>query len=251
MIDPFESSRRKVARAKEHIADLERETGLFFGARPYSVVIEPDPNEPKHEVHKIRFDRAMPDSFASLTAEAVHNLRSALDNVGYGLAVSGGRVNPKYTAFPFSGSALDFENVIKGRCKDIPEEIHALFRAYQPYRGGNDFLWALNEVSITDKHKLLTIALGSLLRDMVGEGALIRVPVNPIWNSLRQEIEIATCVAGSAVKYHAGVSLFVAFDEIAVVKNEPVLKVLDYFLEIVEDILSSIEGESKRLGFVK
>ncbi|MGD1104065.1 MAG: hypothetical protein ABSA59_18610 [Terriglobia bacterium] len=59
------------------------------------------------------------------------------------------------------------------------------------------------------------------------------------------------CVAGSAVKYHADFSLFVGFDEIEVVKNEPVLKVLDYFSDIVGHILLSIEGESKRLGLVK
>jgi hypothetical protein len=146
MPDPFETSRRKIARAKVHIADLERETRVFFDARPYTVVVELDPEEPKHQVHKLKFDRPLPDSFAALTADAIHNLRSALDNVGYGLAVAAGRVNAKYTAFPFAGGVVEFDNSIKGRSKDIPEEIHAVFRAYKPYKGGNDFLWALNEV---------------------------------------------------------------------------------------------------------
>src|SRR3990167_3014086 len=122
--DTFASSRRKIARAKEHIVYLERETGLFFAEPPYSVVVDPDPNEPKHEIHKLRFNRSLPDSLADLTADAIYNLRSALDNIGYGLAVSAGMVNPKYTAFPFAGSAIEFENGIKGRCKDIPGKIH-------------------------------------------------------------------------------------------------------------------------------
>lgn len=251
MADPFGICRRKIARAKKHIADLERETGLFFAEPPYSVVIDPDPDEPKREVHKLRFNRSLPDSIADLTVDAVQNLRSALDNVGYGLAVSAGGVNPRHTAFPFAGSAAEFENNMKGRCKDIPEEIHPLFRAYQPYRGGNDFLWALNEVSVTDKHKLLTIALGSLLGNMVGEGALVRMPINPIWDSLKQEIQLATCFAGSAVKYHAEFALFVVFDEIAIVGGEPILKVLHYFVDIAEDILSRIEAEARRLGIVR
>ena len=101
---------------------------------------------------------------------------------------------------------------------------------------------------ITDEHKLLTIGLGSLLGNMVGEGAFVHVPIDPIWDSLKHEIELATCITGSAVKYHAEFDLFVAFGEIAVVSREPVLKVLDYFVEIVEDIHTRIEEEVRRLA---
>src|SRR5258707_10911021 len=98
MTDPFESSRRKIARAKVHIEDLERESRTFFDERPYSVVIETDPNAPQHDLHKLRFNKTLPDSFATLTEESVHNLRSALDNIGYGLAISGGKISARHTA---------------------------------------------------------------------------------------------------------------------------------------------------------
>ena len=175
---------------------------------------------------------------------------------------SSGSINPCQTPSPISpplpyttfdllaGSAIECENGIKGRCKDIPGKIHPLFRAYQPYRGGNDFLWALNEVAITDKHKLLAIAVGSMLGNMVAEGGFVRMPVNQVWDSLKQEIELATWVAGSTVKYKAEFALFIAFDEIPVVGGEPVLRVLDYFANIVEDILLQIETEARRLGIV-
>ena len=246
-MEPLESSRRKVARAKEHIANLKVASRLFFDACPYTIVVEPDLREPKQEIHKLRLDGPLPDSFTNFTDDAVHNLRSALDNLGYALAVSSGRVDPKSTAFPFSGTALQLDNNIKGRCKDIPEEIYPLFRAYQPYKGGNDILWALNEVSITDKHKLLTVALRSNLGNMSGVGVL-SMPLDPTWDRIKKEIEIATCVVGYTVKYHAEISLFVAFDEIAIVSGEPVLKVLDYFVDIVEDILSRVGAEARRLG---
>ena len=95
MADPFENSRRKVARAKEQLASLEKEIRLFFNTPPYSVVVEPDPDEPKHQIHKLRFDGPMPDSFANLTEETVHHLRSALDQIGYGMAAASGNVNPR------------------------------------------------------------------------------------------------------------------------------------------------------------
>jgi hypothetical protein len=250
MPDPLESSRRKIARAKEHIANLEREMAAFLEARPYTAVVELDPKEPKHEVHKLRFNRGLPDTFSNFTSEAVHSLRDALDNAGYGLAVAAGGVKPKFTAFPFAGSAIEFENGMKGRCKDIPEEIRAIFRAYQPYKGGNDFLWALNEVAVADKHKLLTIALNSLLGDVFGEGAIHHIPLNPTWNSLKREIEVLTGFAGHPMKCDIEISLFIAFDEIPFVAGEPVLKVLSYFVDIVQDILSRIEVEARRLGLI-
>jgi hypothetical protein len=251
MPDPFESSRRKVARAKEHIADLEREWVTFLATGPCSPFVEPDPNEPKHQLHKLRFSKPLPDSFANLTKEAVQHLRGALDNVGYGLAVSAGKASPRHTAFPFAGSAVEFDNAIKGRSKDIPEEICAIFRAYRPYRGGNDFLWALNEVAITDKHKLLNIAIASELGNVSGSGALVRMHVNPVWDGIKQEIELLSSATGHAVKYHIEFTLFIAFDEIAVVGGEPVLEILRYFVKIVEEIFVSLETEARRIGLVK
>jgi len=41
-----------------------------------------------------------------------------------------------------------------GRAKDLPKEIHSLFCGFQPYRGGDDVLWALNEVCVADNTKL-------------------------------------------------------------------------------------------------
>lgn len=250
MAHPFEGAYRKVARAKEHISTLESETVAFFKAKPYIRVAEPDPKEPHLEVHKLRFTQGFPDLFATLASDALHNLRDSLDNAGYALAVAAGKTHPLHTAFPFAGSAADFENSL-GRCKDIPKEIHTLFRAYGPYKGGNDFLWALNRLAVTDKHKLLTIALNSQLGNVHAEGAIHHIPVNPIWDGAMREIEVFTGFVGHPVKGKIEISLFVAFDEVPFVTGEPVLKVLDYFVELVEDILSRLDTEARRLGIFK
>jgi hypothetical protein len=247
MAHPFQSARRKVARAKEHISTLECKIVAFFDAKPYIRVAEPDTIEPHLEVHKLRFTQGLPDLFATLASDALHNLRDALDNAGYALAVAAGKTNPLHTAFPFGGSAADFENSL-GRCKDIAEEIHTLFRAYGPYKGGNDLLWALNKLAVTDKHKLLTIALNSQLGNVHAEGAIHRIPVNPTWDAAKQEIELFTGLVGHPAKGKMEIGLFVSFDDVPFVTGEPVLKVLDYFVEVVEDILSRLDVEAKRLG---
>jgi hypothetical protein len=85
---------------------------------------------------------------------------------------------------------------------------------------------------------------------MKGEGALVSMPINPIWDSVKQEIELARAVAGAAIKYHAEYALLVVFDEIPFVGGEPVLDVLNYFVRIVEEILSALETEARRIGLV-
>jgi hypothetical protein len=43
MADPFESSKRKIARANEHIADLEAKIDQFFKVNPYTRIVQADP----------------------------------------------------------------------------------------------------------------------------------------------------------------------------------------------------------------
>jgi len=253
MADPFENSRRKIVRAHEHISDLEREGKLYWDSNPYKIVIEPDPQQPGHEIHKLRLTTPLPASFSSLTADAVHNLRSALDNACYEIAVGAGRVKPKHAAFPFAGSAIEFENTMRGRCRDIPEEIYPLFRAYQPYKGGNDLLWALNQVSNTDKHALLAVGLGSALGSMHATGGMIRMYINPPWDSVKQEIELGVFMADPIFesKYQIDFSVCLAFDDIQIVGGKAVVPVLKHFASVVQDIVAGIQAESRHLGFVK
>ncbi len=247
MAHPFDSARRKVARAREHIATLEGEVAAFFAAKTYSRVAEPDPKQPHLEVHKLRFAGDLPDQFATMTSDGLHNLRDALDNAGYALAVASGKVSPLNAAFPFAGSSADFKNSL-GRCKDIPVTFHKIFESYGPYKGGNDFLWVLSKLAVINKHKLLTVALNSQLGNVHGTGAIHHVPVNPTWDETTREIEIFTGFVGRPVEITIEIGLFLAFDDVPVVTGEPVLKLLDYFVEIVEDILSRLDAEARRVG---
>jgi hypothetical protein len=116
MADPFHVSRRKVARAKKHVVDFEREIRVFLQNSEYSIVREPDPQHAEHEIHKVRFKDGLPDSLIDPAVECIHNLRSCLDNAVCASAIAGGTANPK-CAFPFSGSFIEFGNNFKGRCK--------------------------------------------------------------------------------------------------------------------------------------
>jgi len=199
MAGPFENSRRKLARANEHIRDFDKQMHACLHASEYDIVVEDDPANARHVVHRIRFRHSFPDVLIDSAADAVHNLRSALDGACYGLAVAAGNTSPKSAYFPFGGSEADFENNVKGRCKDIPAEVHRIFRAFRPDKGGDDVLWTLNSIAVADKHTLLRIALGGTLGDVTLVGGCVRMWVDPPWNRLQNEIEIGTFVRGSGL----------------------------------------------------
>jgi hypothetical protein len=155
MADPFESSRLKIARAKQHVKDLETGIQSFIGSEPYECVSEADPNDADRFHHKINLVKPLPKGLAVFAGEASNCLREALDNSGYALAAATGKPDSRSCAFPFSGSSADFERSARGRCKDLRDGIFALLRRFKPYKGGNDLLWALNGICNVNKHRML------------------------------------------------------------------------------------------------
>jgi hypothetical protein len=191
----LETSRRKVALAKAQIAELKQESDVFWQTNQREVIVEADPEHSDEEIHKLKFTAPIPARFTDLTADAVHNLRSSLDSAVYSMAVATGKARPKYAAFPFVRSAAAFESHMKTRCKYIPEGLYYLFSAYQPYRGGDSALWELNEISLTDKPKLLRIGLvGHLGWGAGGDPAPIIIEAP--WDRLKNEFKFDGYIAG-------------------------------------------------------
>ena len=120
MAELLQSARCKVARAKEHIAELQANTDHLFSGEPYRLVVESDPNDSRYQVYRLRFDDGILASIENPTSDALHNLRDSLDNSGYALAVPPEKPNPLSAGFPFARDAVDFKDSL-GRPKDIPK----------------------------------------------------------------------------------------------------------------------------------
>ncbi len=147
---PFASSRSKITWAKESLLpNLDNTIADFHRLDPYHKVIEPDPQAPGWEIHKIKLVMPFPESIVNITCDLVGNLREALDTAGYDIAIAANCPKTRNTNFPFAKRLEDFSI---GRCADLPKEIQSLFSGFQPYRGGDDFLWALNELCNLKKH---------------------------------------------------------------------------------------------------
>jgi hypothetical protein len=272
MSDPFYSAKGRIARAEAHISNLKGMVKPFLAEKPFGHVIESD-TDGFLQFHKIKLTKPFPEGLANVAADAIENLRSALDNAGYAIAlVAGiykitGSTEPKSSYFPFADAPSELNNVIKGRCRDLPEDIVALMRSFQPYKGGNDLLWSLNKLCVANKHRLL-VPIGILLGPWRGPVTCVGAdrdehpvfgPEGPEWPSLilpprwdheKHEGVFAILGPNARIEYDIHIGASVAFADIGTVGGKPAVAVLKQLLGEVAGVLNALETESRRLRLV-
>jgi hypothetical protein len=245
----FESPKRRLKRGKEHTRRLEKRIHTFLKKRPYERVEDEDSEGVV--THAMKFTRDFPDSWADAAVEALEALRSSLDQTGYAAALLGGVSEPKHAYFPMADTATGLDGVVKGRCKDLPSEISALFREFDAYQGGNYALWALNKLCNANKHRLL-MPIGALAPQMrMGRGVLINGEIfHPRWNSEKQQIEFARVRPGGKFEYDAQISFFVGFEEFNSVEAGPAVGILDLIAGEVNKVISATETKCRSIGLI-
>lgn len=254
MSDPFASSRSKNAWAKKNLADLKREVDASLSQKHfYETWTEKHPEMPDHTVQKMRVVKQLPDDWSHITGTVVSNLRASLDHAVYDVAVAAGCSKPKNAYFPFSPNAATFEQKLKGRCADVPKDIFPLFRRLKPYKSGNNLLWALNAIRITNEHIPLGIVGAATFMADVSIRATGRwsMPATPVWDRRKNEMELFTIGPNTKLQGHFNFGFYVAFGEIEWLEGKNAIPILDQFVDMVETIGNEIEAESRRLGIVK
>jgi hypothetical protein len=158
---PFEAPRAKIIRAEHHINDLKDLCDDFFAKHYRVVVIDytcPLPNGIRQrEVRTVNKD-PLPDRIPLIIGDAIHNLRSALDLLAFHLLRDSGRAEDKIY-FPIVRDKVGpkaAEDTIRSAGIDLAgANVVALFKSFEPYKGGHLQLWELHRVDIIDKHRLL------------------------------------------------------------------------------------------------
>lgn len=248
MTPPFTTSREKIAWAEKRINDLYWELHAFASSDPYEKVIETHPDKPDHVVHKMRLTRDIPGATINLAREIIQGLRSALDNAVFAIALSAGVKDPRNAAFPFAGTIADMASAL-GRCKDIPAQIHPLFCGFQPYRDGNEYLWALNKLSNTDKHRLLLPFGAGVFRSygsVQGIGGYFEMPDPHVWDTSKNEMVILTLGPGITCEYQFDFQVYAAFADIEGLAGQDAFKKLLGIGASVHRVLCAIEAECRR-----
>ncbi len=161
----FEHARLKIERANQHIADFDAQAAAFFGsdAGAHTVIVKDDP-ETGNQFVEITPVTSLPDQFALILGDALHNLHAALDYAWWertqpvtGTDLSG---EDKHRArFPIYPDRAELERFIKHRLKleSLLGIADKLLDEIQPYkRGKGESLYHLHQLDIADKHRLLT-----------------------------------------------------------------------------------------------
>ncbi|MCH9054086.1 MAG: hypothetical protein IIA72_24070 [Proteobacteria bacterium] len=150
----FESARLKMERANQHIADLQAASDAFTGYRHnFGFYMDAQSNE---MVVEVRLNEPIPTSLPLLIGDAIHNLRTALDQATWELiGLDGGRQDRSLT-FPARRVQRDYE----AACSQIETpraDTKKFFIAFETYPGGGgEKLFALHLLDNTDKHRILT-----------------------------------------------------------------------------------------------
>ncbi len=250
--DPFYSPKRRLARAKKHIANLKRCLARFDYSKPYKIVVQPDADG-IYETHKIKFTKRIPAICDDLAFEALFTLRAVLDQIGYAAAVAYDMPRAKYTYFPFGDDVAGLESTIKrGNCKDLPPDILTIFCGFRPYQRGNKALWVLNKLRNSTHTSLAAIGFigSSVIVSHWGNSEPL-TGLNLKWNSAKNEIAFARGKRGTQSHYHARPHFIIGFDEVSLTGVHPASVVLDAAAGQVQAVLQTTERFCRRHGAVK
>ena len=93
----FNSSKQKVKRGGEHLLELSQCFEKFKVVNPPTIKVE-DNTETRSKVIKVVFAQRLPNNFAAVLGDAIHNLRVVLDYATWELiGIDGGKAASRYS----------------------------------------------------------------------------------------------------------------------------------------------------------
>ena len=252
----FENAAHKLGRACEHLNDLEREVLWLKGRKPYAEFSETHLEEPSHQIYKVKMTEPIPAVIGDLIGDIVGGLRSSLDHCCNTVAQLAGHINPQNATFPFAASEDSMGEALS-LSSDLPEEIQSILLAFKPYRGGNDSLWALNELCHTDRHRMIVPVVTSATRNAVrfwAKGVRFSIPREHAWDVAKNEMELFTIhgpgVEGENYNRYFNFTFNIAFGDIDVVGGQEVIPTLDALGGKVQDVLVAIQDGARKIGLI-
>jgi hypothetical protein len=216
--DPLRGATLKLDRAGEHIDDFVDRYTAWKKAPPYELATELS-TDGTENVAILRMRAAFPDDLHCIMADAIHNLRTTLDQVAFLLATKIAKcIDPDALSsvyFPIAGDAKGLDGTLAERTKvgSCNDAIADFYRLLQPYPGGSgEPIVFLNKLDRFDKHRgIIDLHPADMIR-------VWRRRPSPwiTWIDLagKSELEVARDSLGIEPEYQADVVYDVSFSEI-------------------------------------
>lgn len=157
MSNKISCAKAKVEWADKHIDDLKEELVHFQNTYPYKFSAQRDP-ETRQPIYHMTEVAEIPVSISLISGDVLHGLRSALDYLMWSFSE-----NPtSFTSFPIFDPSKVEESYLPRKIGGLSPAGQKIITDLKPYKGGNEILWRLHQLNITDKHHLLVTASTSL-----------------------------------------------------------------------------------------
>ena len=159
--EAFEEARLLVRRARQHIDDLNSEFDRYITDEPWRGFCEPNA-EGNEYIYRFGITKQLDPYLKTVAADAVNNLRSALDHIVAECARLNGAVHVERLYFPFASSSAELDQQLAGRkYRCLPPKVRDYIRGTAPNPEGDDRLYALTRISGGIKHwKLMPVSVG-------------------------------------------------------------------------------------------
>ena len=147
----------KLARAEAHIAEMDRKIADYIRRGPFSWERRTS-SEPDCTDIVFRLNEAIPVEIAAVVGDALHNMRSSLDNLASALAVRNGAsaAQQRQVYYPVGQNQAEFANKCNQLASIIGSAASNALAATEVFGGGKgEKIKRLGEMSNTDKHRLL------------------------------------------------------------------------------------------------
>jgi hypothetical protein len=249
----FRSPRVALGNAQRHTTYLKGAIDRFFSDEPYTHRRDVDP-ETGEDVFKIVLVKEIPDEIFAMAGDAFGNIRECLDQTAYTVATACRLSNTKLKRiyFPFASDSSSMNKAIRDKCSGIPEEIKALYRSFKPYKGGDDALWALNEIANTKKHRYLVpvgnYVGGATFNDISVASCQDLSIMFPYWDGAKNELVYMRGRGLTDFNYEVKVSFDIAVSQIDVLRGQPVIGLLNHLAGRAATIVSQVEAKCVEVG---
>lgn len=250
----FDRIRAKVARARQHIQELELARNKFLDTKPYAVTAREDVST-RQRIYYLSKAECVPDSLTAIAADVIQNLRSPLDHIVYQLVIAAGGPESERVHYPIRDLAAHYPSARQVIARYVGKEAMEAIDATEPYQGGKGHaLWQLNALNNSDKHNLLVGAgsigavdvSGTIKNILKKTPRWAHVPVPPLFIrelSLRP-LDLGAEVYSEPLDLEAVDNrhfLFdVSFNKPAVLGTEPIVRTLHGMTDMVDDILANL-----------
>ena len=235
MTDVMDGVKAKVARALEHLIELDDQMHEYLDYDPLDLQrqIQPDGET---SVFAMVVKAEPPIGLALLVGEVVHQLRSALDHLANHLVVVAGNTPTRRTTFPVLLQRSTKPFAVEGGVGSIALAAIEQLQPYHRQSGADEHpLAILQELWNADKHRRLSLTAAMLADSQIfvadPEGQYLvggQFQSGPLGdNGIMGIFAFADGGPSDDAEVHAGGRIFVAFAEEGPWSKRPITEVLE------------------------